>query len=1385
MVLKVLGPLDTGTAPLSPRERTMLTALVVRLGSTVPPADLAQAWWGERVPRTWEQQVRNSVARIRSRLGRESVETVGWSYRLTLDPDAIDAVRFERLVSAARGHALRGEHERAIDVYTRGLAMWRGAPLQDVANWEPGVVEALRLSEIRTSAEEELLDERLATGEHRSLIPDAERLLREEPLREDRWAIVALANYRADRQAEALAVLRAARERLADELGIEPGARIAALEIAMLRRDPAVDAPAPTPSADITCPYPGLRAFGPEDADMFFGRDDDIEAVLERMTPGAIVTIAGASGTGKSSVLLAGVLPRVRARGRSIEIVRPGAGGVPSVRRALEHAQVLAIDQAEELLAAGAADVTELAVLARRMLDGGGTIVATLRSDALDRLRALPEIGDAIGRGVYLLGPLSEAAYRRAIEEPARRSGLTLEPGLVELAMRDSGDRAATLPHVSHAMQETWTRREGTTLTVAGYRDSGGIAGAIAQSAEAVFRGLEPVDQELCRSLMLRLLERGADGVSIRRRVATAPIFGDPSRRRVVERLALARLVTIDDDSVVVAHEAVATAWPRLDAWLEEDAEGSRTLRAVEAAAGAWDAGGRDDDDLLRGARLHSALEWRDAAHPDLTLVETALLDASADREQLEMAALSARAARDRRRNRVLGTALGGATILLIAAIAAGSIAAIRGQEAAFAAEDARTEALVATSLALRQSDRELAALLAAEAYRRWPDDGRTRSALFGTMTNADGLVDTHRLPGAVFSVMAVIPDTGTVLRVAEFADATTIEIADPSSGTIVRSMEVDLPASTPFGRYLSVSRDGAVAAILTGQLVDPNDPATCCWNQLTFIDLATGEALGGSQLLKMRTSSVVDLGEDGSVAYLQHPVTGDLIAVRTGSGETRVSGTGALNDYTGYEGLYVSGAVVVDDERVATITGDHVDVFDRATLEVRATIRLDDAQPAESLVADGAGGLLLGYLDKLIRVRMDTGVVEWSRPLSRSESCRSLLVTPRATIACSSYVGVAEFDLESGLPTGNAIELQLDSFPDLGVLDDATLLISSSFHSAWMRWRIDGSGAGSRVVAAGSIVAGGPDRDGRSVSAVPVAGGPARLWNLESDAPAGTGADRLVLLDAGIVARWDEGAGHRLENVATGEVHSYRIPGLPADFDLIPGGWGRLAFVAFEGRLVAFDPTTGEAVGEPMDVPGRRIDEARSASTTPDEARVAFTWWNAKSNVLETAVFDIQTGELLVKGLRGVDSTLVIGPDELIAVTGQTAQRVALDTLEPLSSLARATGGSWAMDVSLDGRTLLNVGWNNRLTLYDLTRDIVLGEPIVPGDAGVRGGYLTADGRTMVTALTDGILLWDLVPEHQALAACEMVGRELSAQEWATYFPGEPQVATCAELAG
>ena len=187
---------------------------------------------------------------------------------------------------------------------------------------------------------------------------------------------------------------------------------------------------------------------------------------------------------------------------------------------------------------------------------------------------------------------------------------------------------------------------------------------------------------------------------------------------------------------------------------------------------------------------------------------------------------------------------------------------------------------------------------------------------------------------------------------------------------------------------------------------------------------------LPGSQLLKMRTSNTVDLGEDGSVAYLQHPITGDLIAVGTRTGEVRASGSSAFDDYTGYEGAHERRrrATVVDGERVATSTGDRIDVFDRETLDVRVTIPLGDDQQPLFLVGTAPGACW--WPRRRARPSADRyrrrGVAPPS-PQLPSPAAR-LIVTPRATIACSSYVGVAEFELATGLPTGMAIELQLDS---------------------------------------------------------------------------------------------------------------------------------------------------------------------------------------------------------------------------------------------------------------------------------------------------------------------------------------------------------------------
>ncbi len=432
MAIRVLGPLETGNGHvLRPRERVVLAALIVRAGRAVAPGELADACWGQDPPRTWPQQVQTTVARIRAGLGSSAILTRGSDYALGIDPATIDAFEFERLVSTARQHGLRGEHDRAIDVYRRSLALWRGAAYSDVADWEPGAIEAERLVEIRESAEEELLEARLAEGDHRAVIADAERLVREAPLRESRWAILALANYRSGRQAEALATLRTSRARLARELGIDVGDRLRVLETAILQQDPALDLVESQHRVSQRCPYLGLEAFTPQDAEEFFGRDADIDAIRARMHPHALVAIVGASGSGKSSLVLAGVLPRA-ADGRRVAVVTAGRDAAAELRARIEQrgaADVIVIDQAESVFALPEGERDALCGIVADVLAEGSCVLLTLRSDFLDRATGLPRIGLDVGRGVYAIGPLSVGGLARRGRAPRCARGTSSGAG--------------------------------------------------------------------------------------------------------------------------------------------------------------------------------------------------------------------------------------------------------------------------------------------------------------------------------------------------------------------------------------------------------------------------------------------------------------------------------------------------------------------------------------------------------------------------------------------------------------------------------------------------------------------------------------------------------------------------------------------------------------------------------------------------------------------------------------------------------------------------------------------------------------------------------------------------------------------------------------------
>lgn len=327
--ISVLGPVAIGDegSTLSPRDRIVLSVLVARRGQEVSADTLAEALWGERLPATWTKVVQGCIVRLRSRLGTDSISTGNGGYRLTAAAEGVDAGRFERLVQRARELLALNHPDQAAYAAAEALALWRGAPLRDLEDWEPGRGEAQRLGELRLQAEELRLTALLASGHHAESVAEATLRVQEEPLRERRWALLARAQYQDGRQAEALATLRRAREVLVEELGLDPGPELNGLEQAVLQQDPtlAVTAAAPTVAA---CPWPGLISYDVEDADTFFGRDAELAECLARLGRSEFLAVVGPSGSGQVLARPGGHRGPAAAPGPCRQDHHPGPGPV-------------------------------------------------------------------------------------------------------------------------------------------------------------------------------------------------------------------------------------------------------------------------------------------------------------------------------------------------------------------------------------------------------------------------------------------------------------------------------------------------------------------------------------------------------------------------------------------------------------------------------------------------------------------------------------------------------------------------------------------------------------------------------------------------------------------------------------------------------------------------------------------------------------------------------------------------------------------------------------------------------------------------------------------------------------------------------------------------
>ncbi|GGU61205.1 hypothetical protein GCM10010178_61810 [Lentzea flava] len=699
-------------------------------------------------------------------------------------------------------------------------------------------------------------------------------------------------------------------------------------------------------STDGPSPYVGLNPFTTEDADRFFGREALTHTLLDRLERQRFLAVFGASGEGKSSLLRAGIA----AKFGNAAICTPGHDPDAAIADALaRNPDLLVVDQFEELFTLCEDEVQRSAFLDVLLAADCRRVIA-VRSDFYPHCAQYPKLADALTDVQVLLGTMTPDELRRAITQPAATVGCTVETALLTTLVAEAAGRSGVLPLVSHALLETWHRRRGNTLTLAGYQAAGGIQGALAQSAEAAFATLDDEQQRLAKQLLLRL---GADGT--KRPVPRQDVVGE----EVLDVLADTRLITVDENTVEVTHEALFRAWPRLRAWLDEDREGLRTHRRLTDAARTWQELGRDDDSLYRATRLAETTEWVTRAQPELTGTEREFLGASK--------------ARERRRSRRQRWAAAGLTALLVATTATAVVALQQRQEVERLSLVRQSQQLVEASEALAGTDPRRAAEKAYEAYRTYPTAearGRVLSAAaaasYGREISLDGagMGRTMQHKGAWSTAMV----GDTILTMGTLG----IDIYDAATFRHLKSVPVGDGKSYVFG--WDITDDGRMA------LSDGNGRIT----------------------LRARPDAEPEL----------FTTTRQPVGVHFGAdGRTLLVG-GTVYDIATRQKLYelpvgpITGPFTIKEERTLALASDHsVAVWDLVTRQQVGGFTLGSGTVYRITLLPGGTQAAVGTDEGLVQIRDIASGAVVATPPSHTGAVTSLTMSPDGTVLVSAGV--------------------------------------------------------------------------------------------------------------------------------------------------------------------------------------------------------------------------------------------------------------------------------------------------------------------------------------------------------------------------------------------
>ncbi|MEV6880072.1 hypothetical protein [Amycolatopsis sp. NPDC051128] len=1172
------------------------------------------------------------------------------------------------------------------------------------------------------------------------------------------------------------------------------------------RRDGA-DSPSEPEAGEIP-PYVGLAAFTPADAGRFFGRERLVEKLAGRLSRQRFLAVLGASGSGKSSLLRAGLLPTVT--GPAV-LLTPGAR--PLQECAVKFAASLGVAPGA-LLDDFAAHPRNLGLAARQLVDGGDADlvlvvdqfeeVFTLCQDDQERARFLDalvtattepgsrtrvvlgirtdfythcarhaELAEAMQDAQVLVGPMTTEELRQAISRPAVDAGYRVENALVSRLVADATGQPGVLPLLSHALLETWRRRRGTTLTLAGYESTGGIERAVAQTSEGTFGTLSGRQQRLARQIFLRMTALGEGTEDTKRRISRAELDTDDEDTAVVlGELAAARLVTLDDTGIEIAHEALIRGWPRLREWLTEDREGLRVHRQLTEATDAWESVEEDPGWLYRGTRLAIAREWAARQDSALSQRERRFLDASLAVEHAEQD-------RDRRRTRRLRQLVALLAVLLVVAVAATAYAVRAESTATGQRNSALAQKVAGQALAMRATNPALAAQLALAAYRLDPG-ADARSSVLGMFATPY----STRLTGHTgrINTVALRPD-GQVLATASWDGTARLwDIHDPHHPVPLGV----LTGHTGNVNNVAFSADGRTVATAgfdgTARVWDVTDPA------------------------RPGAGVVVEHHEGKSYAVAFSPA-GPLLATADVTGTLRLYDTAdaalprPLGELTGHTGYVNNLAFSADGRLLASASADKTarvwDVASRRPLGVAA-----GHTDVVHSVAFSPGGHTLATASQDQTARL-WDVTDPGHPAQlASLGAHKAIVRSVAFTADGRTLATTGFDRTARLwnVTDPRQPRELPSLPGhtgaavsaVFTRDGRTLATASDDQTARL-WDLPGPAIPAHTAQTchaafgGKLLATGGYDNVVRLHDVTDLGAPRSLATIGGFGDAVCGV--AVSPDGRTLAigSWDH-------TMTLRDITDPVRPGPPVVFNRLHDDVDAVAFSP-DGRLLA---TAGDGhTARLWDLADRlkpveiarlegHDDDVHTLAFSPDGRTLASAGWDHTARLWDISAPRAPRPLAKLEGHTDTIFSIAYSPDGKYVATGGADRSVRLwDVTDPATAhlsavLAGHTDNVLSVSFSGDSRTLASGSYDRTIRLWDVASASPYA--VLPEERDrVYAVRYAPDGHTLAGTVADGtVRLWETDPDRSAERICATATPRITEAEWTASLPGLDYTPPC-----